>query len=83
MNVGKYFEIENFSNIISDKIENILSNKNIFEIYQKAFEFNFDEVEKVCIDFIVFHYKEMILDSKFLDLPKECIQQIFNIYAKQ
>ena len=82
MNVGNYLEIQNFSNIISNKIENILSKENIFEIYKKAFEFNFEEVQKTCIDFFIINFKELIAHPKFLELPKNSLANLFKSYSE-
>eukprot|EP01080_Neovahlkampfia_damariscottae_P001683 gene1683-452_t len=83
MNIGNFLEIDNFSKKISQKIEFILSIENIFEIYLKSFEYDFQEVQNSCVEFIVFHYKEIIVHPKFLELPKECMSQVFKAYVKE
>ena len=65
MNIGNYFEIENFSNIISNKIEIALSKENIFEICRNAFEFNFEEVQKTCLKFMIENINEIVLIQNF------------------
>eukprot|EP01080_Neovahlkampfia_damariscottae_P001682 gene1682-451_t len=83
MNIGNFLEIDNFSKKISQKIEFILSIENIFEIYLKSFEYDFQEVQNSCVEFIVFHFKEIILLPQYLELPKECITKVFKEYSKQ
>jgi hypothetical protein len=82
LSIAKYFGICGIYSMIKERIKSVISSENCCEMFVFASQYQFNEVKKLCLNFICGKFKEIVAKNEFTELTKEQMTEIFVEYSK-